>query len=90
MYGRGTYDMKGGLVAAFATAIALKNAGVRLGGDLLCESVIDEEWGGGGGTLAARLRGDVADACVIPERRHRHFPRERGGYGLNCVEDGDS
>ena len=91
MYGRGTYDMKGGLVAAFATAIALKNAGVRLGGDLLCESVIDEEWGGGGGTLAARLRGDVADACVIPEPTDLAiFRASRGGYVVDIsVEAGD-
>jgi acetylornithine deacetylase len=91
MYGRGTYDMKGGLVAGFATAIALKQAGVRLGGDLLCESVVDEEWGGGGGTLAARLRGDVADACVIPEPTDMAiFRASRGGSVVDIrVEAGD-
>jgi acetylornithine deacetylase len=81
MYGRGTYDMKGGLVAGFAIVIALKKAGIRLGGDLLCESLIDEEWGGGGGTLGARLRGDTADACVIPEPTDMSiFRASRGGY----------
>jgi acetylornithine deacetylase len=91
MYGRGTYDMKGGLVAGFATAMALKKAGVRLGGDLLCESVVDEEWGGGGGTLAARLRGDVADACVIPEPTDLAiFRASRGGYVVDIsVAAGD-
>ena len=92
MYGRGTYDMKGGLVAGFATAIALKKAGIRLGGDLLCESLVDEEWGGGGGTLAARLRGDVADACVIPEPTDLSiFRATRGGYICDInVRAGDS
>ena len=91
MYGRGSYDMKGGLVAGFAVAIALKKAGVRLGGDLLCESVVDEEWAGGGGTLAARLRGDVADACVIPEPTDMAiFRASRGGYFFDInVRAGD-
>src|SRR5258705_11254790 len=91
MYGRGTYDMKGGLVAGFATAIALKKAGVRLVGDLLCESVVDEEWGGGGGTLAGRLRGDKADACVIPEPKDMSiFRASRGGYVVDIdVKAGD-
>ena len=81
LYGRGSYDMKGGLAAVFAVAVALKTAGVKLNGDLLCESVIDEEWGGGGGTLAARLRGDVGDAVVIPEPTDLAiFHASRGGY----------
>ena len=81
LYGRGSYDMKGGLVAAFAVIVALKESGVQLSGDLLCESVIDEEWGGGGGTLAGRLRGDVADACIIPEPTDLAvFRASRGGY----------
>jgi acetylornithine deacetylase len=91
MYGRGTYDMKGGLVAGFAVAIALKKARVRLGGDLLCESVVDEEWGGGGGTLAARLRGDKADACVLPEPTDASiFRASRGGYVVDIeIKAGD-
>ena len=48
LYGRGSWDMKSGLAAQFGVAMALRKAGVRLAGDLLCESVIDEEFGGGG------------------------------------------
>jgi acetylornithine deacetylase len=81
IYGRGSYDMKGGLVAAFATIVALRRSGLTLKGDLYCESVIDEEWGGGGGTLAGRLRGDVADGCIIPEPTDLAiFRASRGGY----------
>jgi acetylornithine deacetylase len=92
LYGRGSYDMKGGLAAAFGALVALKTAGVRLNGDLLCESVVDEEWGGGGGTLAGRLRGDVADACVIPEPTDLNiFRASRGGYVVDIeVKAGDS
>ena len=91
LYGRGSYDMKGGLVAAFAVAAALKQARVQLTGDLLCESVIDEEWGGGGGTLGARLRGDIADACVIPEPTDLTiYHASRGGYVVDIeVRAGD-
>jgi acetylornithine deacetylase len=81
LYGRGSCDMKGGLVAAFGVIVALQESGIRLRGDLMCESVIDEEWGGGGGTLAARLRGDIADACIIPEPTDLAvFRASRGGY----------
>src|SRR5678815_154330 len=61
LYGRGSYDMKGGVVAACGVLAALQKAGVKLEGDLFFESVVDEEWGGGGGTLAARLKGHVAE-----------------------------
>ena len=86
MYGRGSFDMKGGLAAAFAVACALRRAGIRTGGDLICESVVDEEWGGGGGTLAGRLRGDCADACAIPEGTQLEIAlATRGGYVADLV-----
>ncbi len=81
IYGRGSADMKGGLAAQFAVACALAKAGIRPGGDLIFESVVDEEWGGCGGTLAGRLRGDNADACVIGETTSLTVTRAtRGGY----------
>ena len=92
VYGRGSFDMKGGLTAQFAVLCALKRAGARLGGDVFCESVVDEEWGGGGGTLAARLRGPHADACVIAEGTQEELAlATRGGavIDLTC-EAGDA
>ena len=86
LHGRGSWDMKSGLAAQFAVAMALRKAGVRLKGDLLCESVIDEEFGGGGGTLAGRLRGDNADACAIAEGTNHEVVRAtRGGYVFDVV-----
>ena len=80
MYGLGSFDMKGGLVAQAAVLCALRRAGIRLNGDLFFESVIDEEWGGGGGTLAARLKGYTADACVVSEGTQLEIYRAtRGG-----------
>lgn len=67
LYGRGSNDMKGGLAASIMALRCLKESGVRLNGDTILESVVDEEMGGSNGTLAARLRGHNADACIVPE-----------------------
>jgi acetylornithine deacetylase len=86
LYGRGSWDMKGGLAAQCAVAIALRKAGLRPGGDLLVESVVDEEFAGGGGTLAARLRGIRADACAIAEPTNEAVLRaSRGGHFFDVV-----
>jgi acetylornithine deacetylase len=86
MYGRGSIDMKAGLVAQFAALCALKRAGIRSGGDLFAESVVDEEWGGGGGTLAARLHGPLPDACAIPEPTNLALAiATRGGAIIDLV-----
>ncbi len=67
MYGRGALDMKGGLIANLFALRALQACGVRLRGDLILESVIEEEAGGGGGTLACFLRGHRADGFIASE-----------------------
>lgn len=88
VHGLGSFDMKGGVVANAAVICALHAAGIRPGGDVLFESVIDEEWGGGGGMIAARLRGDRADACVIPEGTQLAIYRAtRGGFVVDLVVD---
>jgi len=45
LYGRGTSDMKGGLMAMVMAADALKRGSVRLKGDLILCAVADEETG---------------------------------------------
>ena len=66
LFGRGTCDMKGGLVASIMAARALQTVGVKLAGSLLIAPVIGEE-DGGLGTYELMRRGVAADACVIPE-----------------------
>lgn len=66
LMGRGSLDMKAGVVANIIAAAALKKIGWAPRGDLIVESVISEE-DGGAGTLAAILRGYTADACIITE-----------------------
>ncbi|MET0913599.1 MAG: M20/M25/M40 family metallo-hydrolase, partial [Acidimicrobiales bacterium] len=64
--GRGTCDMKGGLVAGIAAVAALLRQGLSPPGQVAVQSVIGEETGGVG-TLAAVLRGHTADAAVVLE-----------------------
>jgi acetylornithine deacetylase len=66
VHGRGTVDMKGGVVAAIAAVRAVRAAGVRLRRPYALHLVVGEEDGGLGafGTLA---RGHRGDACVIAE-----------------------
>lgn len=66
IYGRGSVDMKSGLAIGLVLAAALKQAGISLQGDLILQSVIDEE-NGGNGTLGAILRGYKADASIFLE-----------------------
>lgn len=66
MYGLGTYDMKGGVVASLMVVKALNDLGIQLQGDLMVESVVDEEAGGCNGTLAARLKYN-ADFAILSE-----------------------
>jgi len=66
MYGRGAADMKGGVAAMIYAVRALREAGIQLAGDVMLETVIEEECTGNG-TLAARARGYEADVAIIPE-----------------------
>ena len=67
LYGRGVADMKGGVAAVLIAIEALQEVGIELGGDLVFQSVIEEEDGGVGGTLSALERGYVPDAAIIAE-----------------------
>jgi len=67
LYGRGSADMKGGMAAAFWALKILKDLGFQPEGDIFFESVVDEEFAGGNGTLASRLKGYNADLAVLTE-----------------------
>jgi len=66
IYGRGSADMKAGCVVNLMVVKALQKAGVKLKGDVVLESVVDEE-NGGNGTLACVLRGYTGDGMVFSE-----------------------
>ncbi len=67
IYGRGTYDMKGGVAAIVIAYEALAELGVELAGDLTLQTTIEEEAGGVGGVLSALERGYRPDAAIITE-----------------------
>jgi acetylornithine deacetylase len=72
MYGRGAWDDKAGVAEILLVVEALSRAGVRLRGDLIVKSVVEDETTGNG-SLACLERGYVADAAIIvdgtwPER----------------------
>jgi len=66
LFGRGASDMKGGFAAFVMAVKCLLEEEIQLNGDVIIESVIDEEQGGNG-TLACILRGYKADAGIVGE-----------------------
>ena len=48
LWGRGACDMKGGIGCGIVALRALQALGVRLAGDVVFQSVVDEETGGPG------------------------------------------
>ncbi|MFP6708749.1 MAG: ArgE/DapE family deacylase [Alphaproteobacteria bacterium] len=66
MYGRGSGDMKAGLVGAMYALRALRNEGWAPGADVFLQSVVEEECTGNG-ALACLARGYRAEAALIPE-----------------------
>lgn len=68
VFGRGAWDDKIGVALLVLLAEALHDAGVHLAGDLILQSVIDEEISGNG-TLACAARGYRADAAIVVDGR---------------------
>lgn len=66
IYGRGSCDMKGGLVSGLIAITALLKTDYHPAGSVWIQSVIGEE-SGGAGTLAAVMQGYRADAAIVLE-----------------------
>lgn len=64
IYGRGSADMKGGLAAAYMSLKILKDMEWKPKGDIIIESVVDEEFASGNGTIASRFKGYNADFAI--------------------------
>ncbi|MCM3724292.1 peptidase [Neobacillus cucumis] len=88
LYGRGATDMKGGNVALLMAMEAIVATGIKLKGDVIFQSVIEEE-SGGAGTLAAVLRGYQADGAIIPEPTNlKMFPKQQGSMWFRITVTG--
>lgn len=66
LYGRGSCDMKGGLVTHLVALDALEELRIELRGDVSVAAMVGEE-DGGLGALSTILRGYRADAALITE-----------------------
>jgi len=89
LYGRGAHDMKAGVAMNLTVLEAIRELGLKLRGDLIFETVVDEEFGGVNGTLAARVRGYLGDAAVVTESTElRICPAQRGGRTIHIRFEG--
>jgi len=66
LHGRGSCDMKAGVVANLAAVRAIRAAGIELRGRVAVHSVVSEE-DGGLGAFGTLQRGHTGDACIIAE-----------------------
>ena len=66
LYGRGSCDMKGGVASMVLAAEMLARLNIRLAGDLIVNTITDEESTGAGG-IACVAHGVRADAGIVPE-----------------------
>ena len=66
VYGRGAGDMKSGLAAIVGAVAGLQRLGLRPGGAVQLQSVVEEECTGNG-ALACVLAGHTADAAILTE-----------------------
>lgn len=78
LYGRGSCDMKGGLVSYLIALDALRDLGITLAGDVTVNTTVGEE-DGGVGALSTMLRGYRADAALITEPTKLALVRAHGG-----------
>jgi acetylornithine deacetylase len=67
LYGLGAFDMKAGVATNLCVLRVFQELQIPLKGDLIFETVVDEEFGGVNGTIAGRLHGERGDAYVISE-----------------------
>lgn len=67
LYGRGSADMKSGLVANWFALKTLLALGYPIRGDIQLHCVLEEEAGGGGGALACLEEGFLTDGFISTE-----------------------
>ena len=82
LYGRGAYDMKGGLAAIMAAGAAAKKRGLR--GDVIVTAVADEEYASIG--TRSIVKKWHADAAIVTEPTELHICTAHKGFVWLDVE----
>jgi len=91
IYGRGSVDMKGGLACTMIAIKCLRENNIDLKGNLIFESVVDEESSISNGTLSCIARGYIADGVVITEPNNLTIsPASLGGMVFKITSKGSS
>ncbi len=91
LYGRGSWDTKWGIAVGLFAVRCLREIGAPLRGDVILESVVDEEYGGSHGVLASRLRGYNVDFAINSEPTSMTVaPAHRGGGEWRITVRGDA
>jgi acetylornithine deacetylase len=83
LYGRGAYDMKGGVAAVLVAAATLAASGVPLSGDLLVTAVADEEHASlGTQAVVEHLRAHeiTVDGAIVTEPTDLHLSPAHKGF----------
>jgi acetylornithine deacetylase len=83
MYGRGTFDMKGGIAAMMAAAVRATAHG-PLRGDVILACVADEEYASSG--TEEVLESFTADAAIVTEPSHLEVTLAHKGFAWFDVE----
>ena len=90
VHGRGACDAKGNVVTILLALRALKEAGIRLKGDVIASFVIEEE-AGGNGALSFILDGHRADGVIVLESTDCNVaPANRGAVWFELGIEGKS
>jgi len=84
MYGRGTFDMKGGLVASLAALKAVVDSGTNLKGDVVAAAVCDEEYASIGTERV--MEKTHVDAAIVGEPSALQIERCHKGFAWIDVE----
>jgi acetylornithine deacetylase len=91
LYGRGSWDTKWGIAVGLYAVKCVQDLGLPLRGDVILESVVDEEFGGSHGVLAARLKGYNAAFAINSEPTGMTVaPAHRGGGEWRITVKGDA
>jgi len=84
LYGRGSFDMKGGLAASMAAVKAVVDDGTRLKGDVILAAVCDEEYASIG--TERLMKETTADAAIVGEFTAGNIQVAHKGFAWINVE----